>query len=182
MTLTEMTTASNLYTDENFSAQQCLPFVNEAIGSINAELDCALPFIDSTSANYSALSETWIRQILIPYICYSIKMNDGSLNEANMFMRSYEQGMQRISDKKYSAIPVAYQTSGFEKVYQIDYVTGLANTFGIGAKPFVIADYDEYKYYYSGEYCYYNGNTYVCIRDSQGNLPTNTTYFRVYTQ
>jgi hypothetical protein len=182
MTLTEMTKSANSYTDENFSATQCLPFVNEAIGSINAELDCELPFINDVNTDYLALSETWIRQLLIPYIAYSIKMNDGSLNEASVFLNSYNQGMQRISDKKYSAIPVAYQTSGFEKVYQIDYVTGLASTYGIGAKPYTIADYDEYKYYYIGEYCYYGGNVYICIRDSQGNLPTSTTYFRVYVQ
>jgi hypothetical protein len=180
MTLTEMTNSANAYTDENFKATQCLFYVNEAIGSINAELDTNLPFIDDVNTEYTALSETWIRQLLIPYICYSIKMNDSSLNEASVFLNSYNQGLQRISDKKQSAISSEYQGSNFQKVYQIDYVTGLVNTFGIGARPFVIAEYSQYTYYYTGDYVTYNDNTYICIRDSLGNLPTNTIYFREY--
>lgn len=178
MTLTEMTNVANAYTDENFKANICLYFVNEAIGTINAELDCILPFITDTSTSYVGLSETWVRQVLIPYICYSIKMNDGSLNEANMFYNSYEQGMKRLSDNKFSAIPAIYQSSNFSKVFQIDYVGGTALNFNIPIKPYVLADYDEYTSYYEGDYVAYNNTEYVCIRDSLGNLPTDTTYWR----
>lgn len=180
MTTTEMVTAANAYTDESFKATLCLSFVNEAIGTINAELDCTLPFISNVDTDYVALSETWIRQVLIPYICYSIKMNDGSISEASIFQRSYEQGMKRLSDNKFSAIPTTYQSSNFSKVFQIDYVGGLSGNFDIPIRPFTIAEYDEYTNYYEGDYVSYNSVEYVCIKDSVGNLPTDTTYWREY--
>jgi len=180
MNVTNMVAVANAYTDENFKANQALLFVNEAIGTVNAELKCSLPFIEDVNVEYTALNETWIRQILIPYICYSIKMNDSSINEANMFYRSYELGLQRISDNKRDAIAVEYQGSGFSNAYQIDYVSGLYNTFGIGAPGYAIAEYDPYKFYFEGSYVTYNDIMYVSIKDTTGNLPTNTTYWRVY--
>lgn len=180
MTLTDMTNSANAYTDENTSATTCLFFVNEAIGTINSELDCSLPFITNVNTDYIGLTETWVRQVLIPYICYSIKMNDGSITEANMFLQSYEKGLKRILDNKFSAIPVTYQNTNFSKVYQIDYVTGIAKQFDLPINPYTIADYDEYKSYYAGDYVWYNSVAYICVKDSLGNLPTNTTYWRQY--
>ena len=180
MNVTDMTSAANAYTDENFKPTQVLFFVNEAIGTINAQLNCSLPFVSDGTTDYTGLNETWIRQILIPYICYSIKMNDGSINEANMFYRSYEMGLQRISDNKRDAIPTAYQNSGFANAYQIDYVTNLYNTFGLGSAGYAIADYSQYAFYYEGSYVSYNDSVYVAIKDTTGNLPTNTIYWRLY--
>lgn len=178
MTLSDMVTVANNYTDENFKSTLCLSFVNEAIGTVNAEFDCSLPFITDTEADYTALSETWIRQILIPYICYSIKMNDGSVSEASVFQNSYDRGMERLKNNKFTAIPDAYQSSNFARVFQIDYVTGLSQNTDIPVRPYSIAEYDEYTWYYEGDYVTYSNITYKCIKDTLGNLPTDTTYWR----
>lgn len=179
MTLTEMTKAANAYTDENFKAINLLYFVNEAIGTINAEINCSLPFVTSTETDYVALSETWIRQILIPYLCYSIKINDGSLSEASMFMRNYEQGMLRLVDHKFDAISEIYRNGDFSRAYQIDYTTNLYNTFGLGALNYIASAYDPYSFYYEGESVSYNESLYRAIKDTKGNLPTDTTYWRL---
>lgn len=180
MTLTEMTKAANMYTDENFSATQCLPFVNEVIGTVNAELSCSLPFIDSTSADYSALSETWIRQLFIPYISYSIKMNDGSLSEANMYLRMYENGLQRLYNNKDTAISSDYQSALFgNPVIQIDYASNLS-ALGLYQEASYIPEYSSVILYYVNNLVYYNDIIYICIKNTQGNLPTNTIYWSVY--
>lgn len=179
MTLTEMTQAANLYTDENFNPIQCLAFVNEAIGAVNAELDAELPFIDSVSTNYIALTETWIRQLLIPYIAYSIKMNDGSLQEASVYLRMFENGLSRLFNHKDTAIEATYQSSSFgNPVVQIDYASNLSSLGLYGDN--YIPEYNEYVIYYVNNLVYYNDVTYICIKNTKGNLPTNTTYWRVY--
>lgn len=179
MTLTEMTKAANAYTDENFKAITLLYFVNEAIGTINAEINCNLPFITGADDNYVALSETWIRQVLIPYLCYSIKLNDGSLSEASMFMRSYEQGLKRLTDNKFDAISETYRSSDFSRAYQIDYTTNLYNTFGLGSLNYIAEAYDPYSFYYEGESVSYNRSLYRAIKDTKGNLPTDTNFWRL---
>ena len=181
MTLTEMTNAANSYTDENYKATQSLYFVNEAIGLINAELGCELPFIDSVNSEYLGLSETWIRQLLIPYIAYSIKINDGSLQEASMFLRGFENGLQRLYNNKDTAIDSDYQGPNFgNPVVQIDYSTNLSG-FGLYSDAsWYVPEYNEYTLYYVGNYVYYNNIVYRCIKNNSGKVPTNSTYWMVY--
>ncbi len=181
MTLTEMTSAANSYTDENFKPTQCLFFVNEAIGLINAELSCELPFIDAVNDDYAGLSETWVRQLLIPYIAYSIKINDGSLQEASMFLRGFENGLQRLYNSKDTAIDSAYQSVSFgNPVVQIDYATNLSGLGLYSEVPGFIPEYNEYTLYYIGTFVYYNNIVYRCIKNNSGKVPTNTTYWSVY--
>ena len=178
MNLSQMTDVANAFTDENFRTTLTKEYANEAISRVNAELNCSLPFINDTTTEYTALTETWLRNVIIPYMCYSIKMNDSSIAEASVFLSTFEQGLNTIEEKKLTAIPSTYQSAGFEDVYQIDMVSGLSNTFGIGVKPYTVAKYDEYTYYYIGDYVLYNSTKYICIKDSESNLPTNTTYWR----
>jgi len=178
MNLTQMTQVANAYTDENMRVNQTLFFANEAIGTINAELDCELPFIESASNDYIALSETWIRQVLIPYISYSIKMNDASLQEAGVFYNSYEQGLERLKNKRKTAIPKDYQKESFSGVWRIDY-SQVGVTHNIPVQPAVIADWNEYINYYKDDRVYYNGNYYIAIKDNDGGLPTDTDYWRL---
>lgn len=121
MTLIKMTTAANAYCDENYTTLLTMNYVNEAIAQINSELDCTLPFIESDSAEYVALSETWIRSLFIPYICWSIKMNDGSLNEADRYLVSYNRNFEKLKLLKDNVISETYQGENFSGVYKIDY-------------------------------------------------------------
>lgn len=121
MTLTAMTAAANAYCDENYATSLTMSYANEAIAQANAELDAVLPFFTSATSDYIALSETWLRGLIIPYICWSIKMNDGSLSEADRYQTTYARAFEKLKLIKDNVIPVAYQGTNFSGVYEIDY-------------------------------------------------------------
>ncbi len=177
MTLEAMGVAANSYTDENYSNSVMMAYANEGIGQINAELDCNLPFITSTTANYTALSETYLRLLIIPYICYSIKMNDSSVTEAAFYENKFQLGLIKLRNNKDSAIASTYQNQGFSGMFIMSYdklrSAGILPTTLLGSD-----EYSEYTQYYVGDYVNYSDLYYVCIKDSLGNLPTNTTYWR----
>lgn len=117
MTLQSITDAANAFTDESFKATVVMYYVNEAIGMINADLKSTLPFFTSASADYVALDETWIRTLFIPYASYGIKQNDGSLNEASIFLNSFKAAFLQLQQSKTLAIPEAYQSDDFGGIY-----------------------------------------------------------------
>jgi hypothetical protein len=104
MTITEITRIANNYTDEIFTTSVCLDFANEAIAKINVTLGATLPYMSLTS-DYTALDEQWIRTVIVPYVSYSIKLNDGSINESQInFLQRYEQGVKELRKNKKQAI------------------------------------------------------------------------------
>jgi hypothetical protein len=104
MTITEITRIANNYTDEVFTASVCLDFANEAIAKINVTLGATLPYMNLTS-DYTALNEQWIRTVIVPYVSYSIKLSDGSINESQVnFLQRYEQGLKELRKNKKQAI------------------------------------------------------------------------------
>jgi len=118
MTLNEITTAANAFTDENFAASTIKVFADEAIAKINVELKSDLPYLHSSSA-YTALDDKYLRTTIVPYVCYSIKMNDGSLNEAEMFKRKWQEGLFTLSKQKKLAISEEYRAEGFDTAFLI---------------------------------------------------------------
>lgn len=120
MNLQAITDAANAFTDESFKATIVIHYVNEAIGMINAEVKATLPFFQNSTSDYTALSETWIRTLFIPYASYGIKQNDGSLNEASIFLRSFNTAFMQFLQAKTLAIPLAYQSEDFGGIYVID--------------------------------------------------------------
>jgi hypothetical protein len=112
MLLTEITTIANNSTDENFSSTIVRDFFNEAIASINTTISAKLPYITTanTNDNYSALGEEWIRSVAIPYVCYLIKTNDGSLNEASSaFFQRYQVNLNQMKKLKTRAVKPEYR-------------------------------------------------------------------------
>jgi hypothetical protein len=104
MTITEITRIANNYTDEVFTTSVCLDYANEAIAKVNVTLGATLPYMDLTS-DYTALDEQWIRTVIVPYVSYSIKLNDGSINESQVnFLQRYEQGVRELRKNKKQAI------------------------------------------------------------------------------
>lgn len=116
MTLNDIASVANSYTDESISTTIIKGFVNSAISKINTNIKSILPTIHDTEA-YTALSDDWINSVIVPYVCWSIKMNDSSLNEANSYLYQYEVGMKELKKNKHEAISTDYQGSSFKTVY-----------------------------------------------------------------
>ena len=132
MTLSDITNAANAYTDENFEPTTILYFANEAISKINSELKCNLPIFEDSTTAYTALETKWIISLLIPYVCYSIKMNDSSLNEADRYLVIFNDNFLRLIANKEIAISEAYREEDFDEIYQRDLSTGInTGMFGI---------------------------------------------------
>jgi hypothetical protein len=119
MTLLEVTNAANAFTDENFESTITIFFANEGVSFINARINSTLPPFDPT-ADYTAISDDWIRLLIIPYVSYSIKRNDGSIGEADRFFQNFLIGLSELESKKSSAIATAYQGADFGGAYQIE--------------------------------------------------------------
>lgn len=111
MKISQITTISNNYTDEVFTNLVCLDFANEAIAKINVSLGTKLPYMSlvtgtTDSTDYVALPEEWIRTVIIPYVCYSIKLSDGSINESQInFLQRYENGLKELKKARSTVFP-----------------------------------------------------------------------------
>lgn len=123
--LQNITEAANIYTDETYTDTQVMFFVNEAISKINIELGCSLPLFKDSTTDYTALSDSWITSLFIPYAAYSIKLSDGSLNEANMFLQSFNDHFLNLIENKYKAIKEEYRLEDFDGVYRVDNTQGI---------------------------------------------------------
>lgn len=125
MTITEIATLANNYTDENFADNIVLGYANIAISKINIAVRSKLPLFSSTSEDYITLGVDWIHSIVVPYVCWSIKMNDSSLNEANAYLFQFQQGIQDLIKNKNTAIPKENQGGGFSSVHVIKPYKGM---------------------------------------------------------
>jgi hypothetical protein len=120
MTIQELTQIANDYTDENFSETLVRTYANEAIANINADLKATLPYFQADSVlDYTALDEKWLRVYVAPYIAWSIKMNDGSLNEADRFLMRVREGFRKLQNNKIAAIDEDYREGDFLNGYKI---------------------------------------------------------------
>ena len=124
MTITDIAIISNDYTDENFSDALVRSFADNAISRINVEIKTKLPSY-AIEGEYIALSDDWQRLIVIPFVCWSIKMNDSSLNEADVYWGQFSQGMELIKKNKRTAVSEEYRQDGFSNVYQIKQYRGM---------------------------------------------------------
>jgi hypothetical protein len=126
MNITEITRIANNYTDEVFTTSVCLDFANEAIAKINVALGVSLPYMNLTDS-YTLLNQQWIRTVIVPYVSYSIKLNDGSINESQInFLQRYEQGVKELKKARSSIFPndpthplYQYRASNFGGVVQM---------------------------------------------------------------
>lgn len=119
MTATEITNIANNYTDENFNATVTIQFINSGIGLINMTLNTMLPEFTEVDVPYEALTDAWCKSFLVPYVAWSIKMNDGSLNEANVYYRQYMLALDMLKKNKMKIIHEDFWGSGFSTVAKI---------------------------------------------------------------
>lgn len=112
MTITDIAKLANDSTDEIFGTDIILGFFNEAISNINIDLSAKLPYVtsDDIDNDYTALDEEWIRAVVVPYISYMIKTNDGSLNEAdNAFYLRYQVNLRKMKKLRSRSISPEYR-------------------------------------------------------------------------
>lgn len=108
MTLDEIVIATNNFTDETVSAQMRLSFGNQALAIINTKLGLELPRIADSRADYTALNWGWFQRLLTPYIAYGVKMNDGSLNEADRYKQEFEEALFDFKGEAYNILDEQY--------------------------------------------------------------------------
>lgn len=121
MSLLEITEIANAYTDENFEEEDILKFVNTGISRVNVSIKANLPQFNINEYDYYPyLDADWMNVVVIPFVCWSIKMNDGSLNEAREFQTQFRLGLEELQKNKKSAIPEKWQGTGFTNEYQVN--------------------------------------------------------------
>lgn len=125
MTITEIATHANNITDENYSNSMIMGFVNQAVAKTNATLHAQLPLFTSVDTTYTAINDNWQYLLFVIYAAYSIKANDGSLNEADRLKREFEANFNLLQENRFKAIATAYQDEYFGGVYQMDTTVGL---------------------------------------------------------
>lgn len=119
MTLLEITNAANAFADESFDRTITIFFANEAIAFINSRLRSKLPVFDAVN-NYTALSDDFIRLLIIPYVAYSIKRNDGSIAEADRFFQNFALGLVELESNSEFGIAEEFRNPEFGGVTQVN--------------------------------------------------------------
>lgn len=133
MTLKEIVTNSQFFTDESISNVNYLSVANKAIAIINTECKTLFPRIEKDGEAYLHMPKDWLFALLSPYISYAIKMNDSSLSEADRYLDEFYRALNNFKDilgtlvENYDPeIPGSGVSSdmiaelGFGGVYQID--------------------------------------------------------------
>lgn len=132
MELSRLVAHINLNTDEDFEFMQVIGFINDAISAINKETSARFPFIDETDGEeillqdeYTALPETWIRQIIMPYAAGRIKANDSSQFEYTDWYAQFMSSIQTFIARY--EIPEQYRDiNAKQRLFEEDWRT---NTF-----------------------------------------------------
>ena len=132
MKITDIMSYSDSFTDEVCSEEWARAFVNQAIGLINVTLQVSLPLLDSSASEYVAtiLPDDYQNILFVPYVCYGVKMNDTSLNEADRYLNMFNTNLTFLKSNLSTVIPPEYQDpsgngeestiQGKGGVYQID--------------------------------------------------------------
>lgn len=113
MEILKLVNHANLTTDEDFTLFQIIGFLNDAIAKVNVECGALFPFIeDDLPENsykfeeYTALPDTWIRMLLVPFVAGRIKENDSSQFEYSDWYAQFDANLMKF--KSNYEIPLIY--------------------------------------------------------------------------
>lgn len=133
MTLQDIITNSQFFTDETIIQINSLSVANKALSIINTECKTLFPFMESLNAMYSYMPSNWLFALLSPYLSYAIKMNDSSLTEADRYLDEFYRALNNFKDSLGSLIssydetdpesgisPDMVAKEGLGGVYEID--------------------------------------------------------------
>lgn len=98
MTLKDIVTNSQFFTDETINSINYISVANKAIAIINTECKTLFPRISDDSALYTSIPKDWLFTLLSPYISYAIKMNDSSLSEADRYLEEFYRALNNFKD------------------------------------------------------------------------------------
>ena len=98
MTLKDIVTNSQFFTDETVNSINYISVANKAIAVINTECKTLFPRISDDSTLYTSMPKDWLFTLLSPYISYAIKMNDSSLSEADRYLEEFYRALNNFKD------------------------------------------------------------------------------------
>lgn len=113
MSFQEIAQTSDEFTDEMITDEQALRYGNEAIAIINSEVGINLPFAEKVNETYTALNGSWLLRLLSKYMSWGIKMNDGSVNEADRFLEQFYTALDSFRDKAVDLVDEEYVDEDF---------------------------------------------------------------------
>lgn len=122
---------SDSFTDEVCTENWARAFINQAIGRINNTLNISLPLLSENDSEYSnkILPDDWQNSLLVIFVCYGVKMNDTSLNEADRYLSLFNEALEALKANLTAIVPPEYQgpsgngedsDAGIGGVYPID--------------------------------------------------------------
>lgn len=132
MTLKTITENSSIFTDETLTSDNLLSFANKGISRINTECKTLFPFFESMSEEYNAFPDMWMLDLLSPYISYGIKMNDGSLSEADRYLDEFYRVLSQFKDSLGTLVD-AYDKGDTKNGVSSEYIdeVGFGGVYGI---------------------------------------------------
>lgn len=133
MTLQEIVTNSQFFTDETVAQINSVSVANKALSIINTECKTLFPFMENLNDAYNYMPSNWLFALLSPYLSYAIKMNDSSLSEADRYLEEFYRALNNFKDNLGSLLSTYDETDpesgissdmvvedGLGGVYQID--------------------------------------------------------------
>lgn len=111
MTVNEIMTASDSFTDEVCTATWARTFTNQAIAKINMFLGTSLPLLKPTENEYSPsyLPDDWQYTLIVTYVNWGVKMNDTSLNEADRYLQEFNEYLKLLKSRMNEVIDEEYR-------------------------------------------------------------------------
>lgn len=98
MTLEDIVTNSQFFTDETVAQINSISVANKALSIINTECKTLFPFMENLTDIYNYMPKNWLFSLLSPYISYAIKMNDSSLSEADRYLEEFYRALNNFKD------------------------------------------------------------------------------------
>lgn len=98
ITVRELYEISDAFTDELQHVVQGVNYANQAIARINTRIGLNLPYFADEQDAYNHLNINWLRTLVLPYMNWGIKMNDGSLNEADRYLEEFFMALADFED------------------------------------------------------------------------------------
>jgi hypothetical protein len=120
MKLSDLIAISDSYTDEVLSTTSALLYANEVVAKINTKFRIILPYFTDATTAYTALDEGWLRRLFVPWLNYSVKMNDSSLNEAQRWQMEFMEALAEFAGEYLDILDEQYLTGDMVGVYQMD--------------------------------------------------------------
>lgn len=131
MKLSELITISDSYTDEVLTSTKGILYANEVVAKINSKYGLDLPFFENATDDWTfldpdtdlavaVLPPTWMRRLFVPWMNYSVKMNDSSLNEAAEYKSEFFEAMMDFGENYLNILDEYFLTGDMNGVYTIN--------------------------------------------------------------